>query len=43
MTISAREAIDARNDADSWYLLTEKAPEEVGCKIAPGDQGRSGS
>ena len=33
-----KEAIDARNDADSMVFQTEKALEEVGDKIAPGDK-----
>ena len=33
-----KEAIDARNDADSMVFQTEKALEEVGDKIAAGDK-----
>ena len=33
-----KEAIDARNDADSMVFQTEKALEEVGDKIAPNDK-----
>ena len=33
-----KDSIDARNDADSMVFQTEKALEEVGDKIAPGDK-----
>ncbi|WP_419300104.1 Hsp70 family protein, partial [Acinetobacter guillouiae] len=33
-----KDAIDARNDADSMVFQTEKALEEVGDKISPNDK-----